>query len=65
MATKKAARLSVTQIRSAIGQKPAARQTLKALGCKRIGSQVFHDDGPVVRGMIDTVRHLVRVEEVK
>ncbi len=57
--------LKVTQIKSEIGEKPAARKTLRALGLHRIGEQVEHTDRPEIRGMVRAVRHLVNVEEVK
>ncbi len=53
----------VTQVRSAIGIKPKQRGTLRALGLRRIGRTVEHDDTPVIRGMLAKVPHLVRVEE--
>ena len=59
------AEIKVTQIKSEIGQKPAARKTLRALGLKRIGHQVVKNDCPEIRGMIQAVRHLVQAEEVK
>lgn len=57
--------IKVTQIKSGIGQKPGARKNLRALGLKRIGHQVIHQDRPEIRGMIQAVRHLVVAEEVK
>jgi large subunit ribosomal protein L30 len=57
--------IKVVQTKSAIGQKPAARATLKALGLKRIGDTVVQEDVPSVRGMAKAVCHLVSVEEVK
>jgi large subunit ribosomal protein L30 len=59
------ARLRVTQVRSAIGAKPKQRGTLRALGLRRIGRTVEHDDKPELRGMLAKVPHLVRVEEVE
>ena len=56
--------LRVTQIRSDIGAKRAHRETLRTLGLRRIGHTVDRPDRPEVRGMIQTVRHLVVVEEV-
>jgi large subunit ribosomal protein L30 len=56
--------LKVTQVRSAIGKKPKQRGTLRALGLRRIGATVTHDDKPEIRGMLAKVPHLVRVEEV-
>jgi large subunit ribosomal protein L30 len=57
------AKLDVTQVRSAIGAKPKQRGTLRALGLRRIGHTVQHDDNPVVRGMLAKVPHLVTVQE--
>ncbi len=64
MAESKTTRLKVTQIRSAIGTKPNQRQTLRSLGLKRINDSVVQEDRPEIRGMVATVPHLVRVEEV-
>lgn len=58
------ARLKVTQVRSGIGRKPNQRATLRTLGLKRINDVVVKEDRPEIRGMIFTVNHLVRVEEV-
>ena len=57
-------RLKVTQVRSVIGSKQNQRETLRSLGLKRINDVVVKDDRPEIRGMIHTVTHLVRVEEV-
>jgi large subunit ribosomal protein L30 len=54
----------VTQVRSAIGTKPKHRGTLRALGLGRIGKSRVHRDGPEVRGMVQRVPHLVKVERV-
>jgi large subunit ribosomal protein L30 len=58
-------RLKVTQTRSVIGQKQNQRETLRSLGLKRINDAVVKEDRPEIRGMIRTVTHLVRVEEVE
>ena len=55
--------IKVTLIRSKIGIKPKQRGTLRALGLRRIGKTVEHDDTPVIRGMLAKVPHLVTVEE--
>lgn len=55
--------IRVTQIRSAIGSKPKQRGTLRALGLGRIGKSNVLADGPVVRGMIARVPHLIEVDE--
>jgi large subunit ribosomal protein L30 len=54
--------LIVTQVKSAIGAKPKARGTLRALGLGRIGKSNTLPDRPEVRGMIARVPHLVQVE---
>jgi large subunit ribosomal protein L30 len=59
------ARLKVTQVRSKIGSKQNQRETLRTLGLKRIRDVVVKEDRPEIRGMIHTVSHLVRVEEVE
>ena len=58
------ARLKVTQIKSGIGGKQNQRDTLRTLGLRKIGQSVVREDRPEVRGMIQTVAHLVTVEEV-
>jgi large subunit ribosomal protein L30 len=55
--------LKITQIRSVIGTKPKQRGTLRALGLRRINQTVEHPDRPEIRGMVDRVPHLVKVEE--
>lgn len=57
--------LVVTQVRSAIGAKPKQRGTLRALGLGRPGRQNRLPDRPEIRGMIQRVPHLVRVEEAE
>lgn len=57
--------LKVTQTRSKIGGTSGQRATLATLGLRRIGDSVVREDRPEVRGMIDTVSHLVTVEEVE
>ena len=59
-----AKRLKVTQLKSEIGGKPNQRETLRSLGLKRIGDIIVKDDSPQVRGLINTVAHLVKVEEI-
>ena len=59
------AKLSITQIRSQIGQSGRHRGTLRALGLGKIGRTAEHEEGPVVAGMLRKVRHLVRVEDNK
>jgi large subunit ribosomal protein L30 len=58
------ARLKVQQKRSTIGCKKNQRDTLRALGLKRIGDVVVKEDRPEIRGMVQAVRHMIVVEEV-
>ncbi|MGZ8619386.1 MAG: 50S ribosomal protein L30 [Actinomycetota bacterium] len=57
-------RLAITQIKSEIGTQQRHRGTLRALGLRRIGQTVQHDDSPVVQGMLRMVAWLVRVEKI-
>ncbi len=57
-------RLKITLMRSTYGWKPDQRATLKGLGLKKIGQSVIRDDSPYIRGMINKVKHLVKVEEI-
>ena len=59
------ARLKVTQRKSDIGGTKSQRETLRTLGLKRIGDVVVKEDRPEIRGMVNTVNHLVAVEEVE
>jgi large subunit ribosomal protein L30 len=59
------ARLKVTQVRSEIGCKRNQRDSLRSLGLKRINDVVVKEDRPEIRGMIFTVSHLVKFEEVE
>ena len=53
----------VTQIKSGIGYNKRIKRTLKALGLGKMHRTVEHAEGPAMRGMIEKVSFLVRVEE--
>ena len=55
-------KVRITQVRSQIGETQRHRGTLRALGLRKIGQTVEHDDGPVFAGMLRKVRHLVKVD---
>jgi large subunit ribosomal protein L30 len=55
--------IRVTQIKSPIGRQPDQRQTLIGLGLNKLHRVRELEDTPAVRGMINKVRHLVRVDE--
>lgn len=56
-------KLRITWIKSAIGYEASQRRTLASLGFHRLNQSVVHDDSMSLRGMINKVRHLVKVEE--
>jgi large subunit ribosomal protein L30 len=57
------AKLRVTWVKSSIGYSKRQKGTIRALGLNRLGDVVEHLDTPVIRGMLDKVGHLIRVEE--
>jgi len=57
-------KLKITQIRSTIGRIKKQKETIKALGIKKLYQSVIHKDTPQIRGMIEKVKHLVEVEEI-
>ena len=57
------AKLRITWVKSGIGYAEVQKRTLRALGFKRLNQSVTHDDRSSIRGMINKVRHLVKVEE--
>lgn len=56
------AKIKVTKVRSAINRTQNQKRTLEALGLRKIGQTVEHDDTPNILGMINKVQHLVSVE---
>ena len=58
-------KLSITQVRSRIGRPEKHRRTLEALGLRRHQQTVIQNDTPAIRGMIEKIPHMVRVEEVE
>ena len=59
------ANIKVTKVRSAINRTKRQKLTLEALGLKKIGQVVEHEDTPNILGMVRKVSHLVSVEESK
>jgi large subunit ribosomal protein L30 len=57
-------KLRITWVKSSIGYSRRQKGTIRALGFRRLGDVVEQADTPVIRGMIDKVSHLVRVEEI-
>ncbi len=56
------AKIKITKVRSAINRTQRQKRTLEALGLKKIGQVVEHDDTPNILGMVNKVKHLVSVE---
>ncbi|HIU99784.1 MAG TPA: 50S ribosomal protein L30 [Candidatus Stercoripulliclostridium merdipullorum] len=56
--------IKVTLIKSTIGCLEKQKANVAALGLKKVGQSKVHDDNAVIRGMIQKVSHLVRVEEI-
>ena len=63
MAKKKQAQLKVTLVKSPIGYTKRQKNTLKALGLRRINQTVVRTDNEAVRGMVNAIIHLVTVDE--
>ncbi len=59
-----AKKLRIRQIHSGIGRVLRQKATVRALGFRKVGQVLVKDDTPAIRGMINTVKHLVSVEEV-
>jgi large subunit ribosomal protein L30 len=55
-------KINITLIKSGIGYSQSQKRTLRALGFHRLNQCVTHDDTASIRGMVDKVRHLVKVE---
>ena len=59
------AKIKVKKVKSAINRTLRQKRTLEALGLKKIGQVVEHDDTPNILGMVAKVSHLVSVEETE
>ncbi|MFH1775253.1 MAG: 50S ribosomal protein L30 [Chloroflexota bacterium] len=57
------ANLRITLVKSGIGYAADQKRTIKALGLKRLSQSVVHRDSSSLRGMVNKIRHLVKVEE--
>ena len=57
-------KLRITLVKSTIGAIPKHKATVAALGLKKIGQSVEKKNNDATKGMIQQVRHLVKVEEI-
>ena len=60
----KVKQIAVTQIKSSIGRLKKHKSCLAGLGLRRIGHTVVIEDTPAVRGMVQVVQYMLRVEEI-
>ncbi len=58
-------RILITQVRSRIGASKKQKANLDSLGLTKMHRTVEHSASPIILGMVEKVRHLVKVEEVK
>lgn len=58
------AKIKVKQVRSKINCPENQKRTLAALGLRKMGQVVEHDNTPAIKGMVNKVQHLVSVEEI-
>lgn len=58
-------KIKVTQVKSQINRTQVQKRTLEALGLTRIGKVVEHEASAPIIGMVNKVKHLISVEEVK
>ncbi len=58
------AKIKVKKVKSAINRTLSQKRTLEALGLRKIGQVVEHEDTPNILGMVNKVKHLVSVETV-
>jgi large subunit ribosomal protein L30 len=55
--------LRVTFVKSPIGYTKVQKATARALGLRRMNQTVEHSDSPAIRGMLNKISHLIKVEE--
>ncbi|MEJ5257125.1 MAG: 50S ribosomal protein L30 [Fervidobacterium sp.] len=58
-------KLKITLVRSPIGYKYDQKDTVRRLGLRKMHQTVVKDDNPQIRGMVEKVKHLLKVEEVE
>ncbi|MGI6702217.1 MAG: 50S ribosomal protein L30 [Christensenellales bacterium] len=57
-------KIKVTLVKSTISSLKKHKKNIEALGLSKVGSSKVHEDIPSIRGMIDVVKHMVKVEPV-
>jgi large subunit ribosomal protein L30 len=64
MSEQETGQLRITLVRSTIGRPSVQERTVKALGLRKLNSVVVRPDNPSIRGMVNSISHLVKVEEL-
>lgn len=57
-------KLRITLVKSTIGAKPKHKEIVRSLGFNKLNKTVEQKDNPAIRGMVEKVSHLVKVEEI-
>ena len=57
-------KVKITQVKSIIDRSKRQKDTMKALGLRRINHSVVHEVNPQIQGMINKISHLIKVEQV-
>ncbi|OFY37656.1 MAG: 50S ribosomal protein L30 [Bacteroidetes bacterium RBG_13_44_24] len=58
------AKIRITQVKSKIGKPERQKRTLEALGIRKLNHSVEHEATPQILGMINKIKHLVKVENI-
>ncbi|PTN10184.1 50S ribosomal protein L30 [Mangrovibacterium marinum] len=58
------AKIKVTLVKSIIGSDKSQKRTVEALGIKKLNHSVEHEATPAIMGMVNKVKHLVKIEEI-
>jgi len=58
------AKIKVTLVKSVIGSEKSQKATVEALGIKKLNHSVEHEVSPAIMGMVNKVKHLLKVEEI-
>ena len=64
MSEQSTGQLRITLVRSTIGRPSVQGRTVQALGLRKLNSSVVRPDNPSIRGMVNSISHLVKVEEL-
>lgn len=57
-------KIKITQVKSIIDRSKRQKDTIKALGLRKMHQSVIHEESPQILGMVNKVNHLIKVEKV-